>query len=175
MAASANRSRRARLRIRTLVRGWPWYYETTALFRHEVIFRAIPNTPDYFQLDMGAWAVTPLAFKPHAKRDIDGMSFFREDFVRCQAVAEANKHAQKARVARIEVAQLKPLELEAKPDPDVAELPGHAIVPEMKYRKNLSDEQRQKTKDRSQKLAQFATRNGVYSPPHLPDPVRTVE
>jgi hypothetical protein len=173
LAAEADRGRRARLRLRTLVRGWPWYYETTAVFRNESLFRSIPNTPDYFKNDMGAWAVAPFAFKPHAERDRDGMSFFREDFVKSQAVADASRHPQKARVARITVVQLSELELDVKADPDASELPGHTIVPDMQYRKNQLDEERQRTKDRSQKLAQFATKNGVYSPPGLPDPVRT--
>lgn len=122
---------------------------------------------------MGAWAITPLAFKPSPKRDQDGMSFFREDFVTSQAVADASRHPQKARTTRITVVQLSQLELEVKADPDAKELPGHAIVPEMRYRKNQSDQERQRTKDRSQRLAQFATKNGVYSPSGLPDPIRT--
>jgi len=124
---------------------------------------------------MGAWAITPVAFKPNSKRDKDGMSFFREDFVKSKAVADASRHAQKARVARITVIQLSELELDVKTDADANELPGHAIVPDMQYRMNQSDEQRQRTKDRSQKLAQFATKNGVYSPPGLPEPVRTTK
>jgi hypothetical protein len=171
LAAEAHRGRRARLRFRTLIRGWPWYYETTAIYHNENLLRSIPNTQDYFNREMGAWAVAPYAFKPHPKRDTDGMSFFREDFVKRRAVAEANTHPNKARVARISVPQFRELDLEAQIDPNANALPGHTIVPEMQYKKNRTDNERQRTKDRSQRLAQFATKNGVYAPPGLPDPV----
>jgi hypothetical protein len=163
--------RRSRLICRTIIRGWP--REDSAIHPSETLLRAIPNTSDYFRADMGSWAVAPYAFTPNKKRDVDGMSFFREDFTTCRGVAEANRHPAKARTARITMPQLDELELEARPEPDTTELPGHSLVPDMRFveKKTQSDQQRQRTKDRSQKLAQFATRNGVYTPTGLPDPV----
>lgn len=123
---------------------------------------------------MGKWAVSPGAFKPHPKRDIDGMAFFREDFTSPQDIVKASAHPASVRVARVTVRQLRELGLDAEVDPDKDELPGHVVVRGMRFvDKSLqTDADRQKTKDRSLRLAQFATKNGVYCPPGLPDPLR---
>jgi hypothetical protein len=122
---------------------------------------------------MGKWAVSPYAFQPNRKRDTDGMSFFREDFNAPQAIVKANAHPDGVRVARIVGRQLRELGLEAQTNPNADGLPGHVIVPGMRFveRKLQTDEDRRRTKDRSLKLAQFASANGVYCPPGLPDPV----
>jgi hypothetical protein len=118
---------------------------------------------------MGAWAVAPSAFTPR-KVDTDGLSVFREDFVTKESLAEKNPHPAKARVSSIFVVQLRGLELEVKPDP-IKEFPsGHSLLPEVKYSDNPTDAERQKIKDNSQKLAQLATENGLYSPPGMPAP-----
>ncbi len=123
---------------------------------------------------MGKWAVSPGAFKPHPRRDIDGMSFFREDFTSPQDLVKASPHPDGVRVGRVTVRQLRELGLDADVAPDKDELPGHVVVPGMRFvGKNLqTDADRRKTKDRSQRLAQFASVNGVYCPRGLPDPVR---
>jgi hypothetical protein len=123
---------------------------------------------------MGKWAVAPAAFTPNRKREIDGMSFFREDFSSPQDIVEANPHPDGVRVARVVVRQLQELGLDAQANPKADGLPGHVIVPGMRFvDKNLQTvEDRRKTKDRALKLAQFATANGVYCPAGLPDPVR---
>jgi hypothetical protein len=110
---STSPGRRARLCLRTLVRGWPWYYETTRIFAGEVLLRAIPNALGYFKASMGKWAVNPYAFGPR-KRDTDGMSFFRADFTIPQELARANRHASGVRVAQITVQQLRQLGLLAQ-------------------------------------------------------------
>jgi hypothetical protein len=121
---------------------------------------------------MGKWAVSPSAFKPHPKREIDGMSFFREDFTSPQDIAEASAHPDGVRVGRVTVRQLQELEVDAQSDPDPDELPGHVIVPGMRFvDKNLQTvEERRTTKNRSLRLARFANENGVYCPPGLSDP-----
>jgi hypothetical protein len=166
-----SRGRRGRLTLRTIIRGWPWYYETTPIFPREILLRAIPNAPGYLKEDMGNWAVDPYAFEPNKKRDTDGMSFFRLDFTTPKEVADANRHPDRARVVRITVEQLHGLGLAVECDPDPLELAGHVIVPDMKFAKRSKDEKR-KIADLSQKLAQFASRNKVYSPRGLPNPVR---
>ena len=113
--------RRPRLRLRTLAKGWPFYGESAPVSPDETLLRAIPNTPDYFSEHMGAWAVDPYAFKPNKKRDLDGMSFFREDFTTVDAVARNNRHPQGARVARVTLAQFQELNLEVIPNPDEGE------------------------------------------------------
>lgn len=167
---SDRRGRRARLRLRTLVR-WLWYYETAPVSHDESLLRAIPNTSDYFTGDMGDWQVAPYAFQPHKKRDIDGMSFFRLDFATPKQIASANRHPSGARVACLTIEQLESLEFTVTPDPIASEPAGHCIVPEMRFVQTslLSQEQRRAIKDRSQKLAQFASKNGVHSPTALPN------
>src|SRR5262249_4594863 len=127
----------------------------------------------YFQRDLGRWAVSPFAFKPHPKRDVDGMSFFREDFSSPQRIAAANRHPHGVRVAKVVVSQLQGMGLDAQPAPDPGQLPGHVIVIGMRFiEKSLeTTETRRKTKERSLKLAEFATKNGLYCPPGLPDPL----
>ena len=57
-------------------------------------------------------------------------------------------------------------------DPDPQELAGHVIVPDMKFVAQRPKDEKRRIADLSQKLAQFASRNKVYSPRGLPDPVR---
>jgi hypothetical protein len=167
---TSSRRRRARLTLRTIVRGWPWYYETTPIFPNEVLLRAIPNAQGYFKRSMGNWAVDPYAFEPNKKRDVDGMSFFRLDFATARQVASASRHPLRARVSRITVPQLRGLGLTVECDPDDNELAGHVIVPGMKFVAKRSRDEKRKVADLSQQLAQFATTNGIYSPAGLPDP-----
>ena len=157
------RGRRARLTLRTIIRGWPWYYETTPIFPSEVLLRAIPNAPGYFSQSMSNWSVNPYAFEPNKKRDTDGMSFFRLDFTTPKEVALSNLHALGARVARITVQQLCGLQLDVQCDPDENQLPGHVIVPGMKFVANRTKAEKRRIADLSQQLAQFATQNRVYS------------
>ena len=168
---SDSRGRRARLRLRTLAR-WLSYYETSPVSHDESLLRAIPNTPAHLSDDMGNWKIAPYAFQPNKNRDIDGMSFFREDFSTPKQIAKTNKHGSGARVASITVEQLESLELTATPGPIASEPAGHSIVPGMRFveKSLLSTEQRREVKDRSQKLAQFASSNRIYSPPGLPGP-----
>ena len=170
---SDSRGRRARLRLRTLAR-WLTYYETAPVSRDETLLRAIPNTLDHLAEDMGNWKIAPYAFKPNKTRDIDGMSFFREDFSTPKHVAKTNRHELGARVARITAQQLEDLALTVTPDPIDDEPAGHAIVPGMRFveKRLLSKEEQRRIKDLSQRLAQFASNNPIYSPPGLPTPVR---
>jgi hypothetical protein len=168
---NASPCRRARLRLCTLIRGWPWYYETAGIFAGEVLLRAIPNARGYLTPSMGKWSVSPYAFEPNKKRDIDGMSFFREDFVTPFELATANKHPARVRVARVSVAQFRLLGLEVRCAPDETQLPGHAIVPEMSFIAGRTREEKRRIADLSQKLAQFASENKTYCPPGLPPPI----
>jgi hypothetical protein len=173
---AANRGRRARLRCRTLAR-WLWYFEGSEVSPDETLLRAIPNTPDFYDNKMGEWQVDPYAFKPNKNRDTDGMSFYREDFATPQKVAEDCGHRAGARVARITVKQLADLGLtEIIPDPhkEKDRPAGHVYVPGMRFieKKDLSAEARREREGKTVRLAEHATKNGVYSPPDIPDPVR---
>lgn len=171
METSASPGRRARLRFRTLVRGWPWYYEFTPIFPGEVLLRAIPNVLGYFKESMGNWAVDPYAFVPR-KQDIDGISLFREDFATPKEIVISNRHAAGVRIARVTVLQLSELGLNVECDPDQSQPAGHVIVPGLKFVAKPPKEEKRRIADLSQKLAQFASSNGVYCPPGLPNPVR---
>jgi hypothetical protein len=122
---------------------------------------------------MGNWAVSPTVFKPHPKRDVDGKSFFREDFVTARRLAKKNPHPNGVRIGHLTVVQLNELKLRAIPMPLKDEAPGHAIVPELRYVKTQSNDERQDAKRIQLKLAQFVTLNRVYTPKGLPDPVPT--
>jgi len=113
---------------------------------------------------MGKWAVAPYAFKPHKKRDLDGMSFFREDFVTPEQVVEACTHPDGAYVARIKVSRLRRLGLAVQPDPDPNILPGHTIVPGLRYVEQRPTPERRRIEDLSRQLAELASNGIAYSP-----------
>jgi len=105
------------------------------------------------------------------------MSFYREDFATPQEVSEDCGHKAGARVARIRVKQLADLGLTTiVPDPhkEKGRPAGHVYVPGMRFieKKNLSAEERRERERKSVRLAEHATKNGVYSPANIPDPVR---
>lgn len=164
-------NRRARLRLHTLIR-WLWYFETNSVYSNETLLRAVPNALGYIKPSMGKWTVNPNVFEPNRKRDLDGMSFFREDFTTPQEVAESNRNQVGVRVVRITAKQLTELGLTAEPSPVPEQPPGHVIVPGMRYidKKLLSDADKRRIKDTSQRLAQWASESDIYSPPGLPPP-----
>jgi hypothetical protein len=169
---SDSRGRRARLRFRTLSR-WLKYFESAPITQDEFLLRAIPNTPNHISEDMGNWKIAPYAFQPRPC-DVDGLSFFREDFSKPKKVAKANRHTLGARVSRIMARQFADLGLSITPNPIKTEPAGHAIVPQMRFLGNSpqSRDERRLVKDLSQKLAQFASNNPIYSPSGLPNPLR---
>lgn len=128
--------------------------------------RTIPNAANYFKSTMGKWAVVPYAFKPSKTRDLDGMSFFREDFVTPEQVAKACTHPDGAYVARIKVSRLHKLGLAVQPNPDPDLLPGHAIVPGLRYEQR-STQERRRIEDLSRQLAELATNGIAYSPANI--------
>ena len=172
MATRPNRGRRARFTLRTIIRGWPWYYETAPVFPNEVLLRTVPNSIGYYSKVMGNWTIDPNAFQP-AKDDDDGISLFREDFVTAEDLASLSTHAKGVRVARVLARECTSLYLSLKPAPDPPMPPGHTVIPEMIYLKRTAQTniQVQNIKDFAQKLAQIASKNDIYTPPGMPDPV----
>ena len=139
----------------------------------EHILRTVPNTADYFKETMGHWTVTPYAFKPHAERDPDGLSLFREDFVTPQEVATTCKHPASARVVRLKVSDLIALGLSVESNPQPEELPGHVIIPEMNYGAAKAKQTKRRIDDLTQKLAALASKSIAYSPSGLTWPKRS--
>jgi len=121
---------------------------------------------------MGNWAVNPSAFEPRPI-DVDGISLFREDFVTQEYLASVNKHPAGARVARITAKELAKLGLSLQPSPDPNGPPGHTVISEMRFTKRTAQNkaQIQKMRDIAQELAQISSKNEIYAPEGLPDPV----
>ena len=109
---------------------------------------------------MGKWEVAPYAFRA-MERDTDGLSLFREDFTTRKSLIKTSKKG--ARVAHITARQFHKLELQLRASPDQAQLPGHTLVPDMRFVKSETTEAKRKRKALEVQLAQFATENGVYS------------
>jgi len=173
VATRQSRGRRARFTLRTIIRGWPYYYETTPVFPNEVLLRTVPNILHYCSQNMGNWIINPNAFTP-APDDVDGISLFREDFVTKEYLASVNQHPSRARVARVVAKECTDLQLSLKPAPDPNEPPGHTLIPEMPFlgKKTAHNKaQKQNIKDLAQKLAQIASKNEVYTPPGMSNPI----
>jgi hypothetical protein len=173
VATSTNRGRRARLRLRTLIR-WFWYFENSPVSPDEVLLRAVPNMPGYIDRKLGKWTVDPYSFEPNKKRDIDGMSFFREDFVTRKEVSRRNRHPAGAHVIRVNARVFEKFNLQIEATPIETEPAGHVIVPGLQYidRKQLTKDQKHRREDISQKLAQAASANPIYSPPGVLPPTK---
>ena len=170
MATSASRGRRARLRLRTIAR-WLWYYESSPVYPDEMLLHSIPNNQQYFHEEMGEWALSPTAFKPHSKRDVDGMSFFREDFISARTMAKRNRHPHGVRVARVKVLLIKDMAMDVQPDPRPEQLPGHVVVPELRFVAHLTPAEKQNAKKIQLRLARHAMGNGLYTPRGMSAPI----
>ena len=81
MATRQSRGRRARFTLRTIIRGWPYYYETTPVFPNEVLLRTVPNILHYCSQNMGNWIINPNAFTP-APDDVDGIARAIEELLK---------------------------------------------------------------------------------------------
>jgi hypothetical protein len=171
VATSSDRGRRARLRLRTLVR-WLWYFETSPVSPDEVLLRAVPNASSYIDRTLGKWTVDPYAFEPNKKRDPDGMSFFREDFTTCKEVSRRNRYPTGVHVVRISARLFDQLRLRIELMPIATEPPGHVIVPGLCYvdKRLLTKDEKHQREDISLKLAQAASNDDIYSPPGMPPP-----
>lgn len=172
---ATSRGRRARLRLRTLVR-WPWYFETTPVSRSEILLRRIPNFQNYCfsEESTGKLVVALDAFKPNRSRDTDGMSFYREDFTTREEVASDHPPAVGARVARVTVQELTALGIkEIITDPQDGPA-GHVYIPALRYvdRNTLTKDEKRERDKISFALAQHATKNGLWARPGLADPVK---
>lgn len=173
MGANPSRGRRARFSLRALIRGWPWYYETCPICPYEVLLRTVPNSAGYYTKNMRNWAINPNAFEP-AQDDTDGISLFREDFVTQEHLASKSTHVNGVRVSRVTARDCIALKLTPKPAPDPNEPRGHVVIPEMPFIKKAQRTKAEwrKILDSAQKLAQIASKNEIYTPPGLQDPVK---
>lgn len=158
------RGRRSRLSWRTVKR-WLWYREADDVGPDECLLRAIPNAIGYFSEKAGKWSVSPYAFTPNKKRDPDGLSFYREDFVTPKQVADECKHPMGGRVARLKVSDLLKHGLLVKPSQ--SNLPGHVIMPSMRYSELVDPKTKKTVNAAAVLLAELASQDIAYSPPEL--------
>jgi hypothetical protein len=169
VATRPSRGRRARFGLRAIIRGWPWYYETTEVFDGEILLRTVPNTIGYCNQAMENWVINPLAFEP-ARDDSEGISLFRADFVTRKYLARINRHPMGVRVGQVRVRDCMALNLTLKPTPDASQPAGHVVIPEMPFlpKSAATKVQKQHIRDLAQKLAQIASKNKIYVPTGLP-------
>jgi hypothetical protein len=132
----------------------------------------VPNSVGFYTKSMGNWSINPNAFYP-SPDDVDGISLFREDFVTKERLASVSTHPNGVRVARISAQDCVGLGLSPEPSPDPGVERGHCVIPEMPFVKsNAQNKARvRQIKDFAQKLSQIASKNEIYAPPGLPDPV----
>lgn len=170
MANKLDRGRRARLSLRSLVRGWPWFYETSPVFRNEVLLRTIPNSIGYYTPPMGPWAVSLDAFDPK-KNDSDGISLYREAFISPEELARINTHKAGVRVGKVHVNDFHKLGLSVLSTPDPSGPPGHVSIPEMMFVKKTAQTaiQVQNIKVLALKLSRVANANGIFVPAGMID------
>jgi hypothetical protein len=172
LATRPSRGRRARFSFRAITRGWPFYYESAAVSDSEILLRTVPNSVGYYTPSLNNRVLNLNAFEP-AIDDTDGISLFRQDFVSQQTLVERNNHANGVRVSRLKAKDCISLGLSLRSTPDPNQAPGHVIIPEMPFLKKppATKLQKQKIRDLAQQLAQIASKNEIYTPPGLPDPV----
>jgi hypothetical protein len=123
------------------------------------VLRTIPSRVSYYDCTLPD-PVNRFAFEP-AKRDTDGLSLFRLDFISARNLARRSKNKNGVYVARLRVRDIvtEGFTVEPKIDPDI---PGHVVVPELSYanyKKNKAQLQ-----DRVLALAKLAGQEIVVSP-----------
>lgn len=73
---------------------------------------------------------SPLAFRPN-KRDVDGLSLYREAQVSAEELASWGRVGKKYFIGRVRTASLRELGMTVVPVRDPAGRPGHVIIPEL--------------------------------------------
>jgi hypothetical protein len=95
----------------------------------EYLFRRIPAWLAYVDIDRGT--VSPNAFS-QGKKDLEGLSFYREQFVDAKTLAMSPEHERgNYFVAKIRAAEMRKLGLTLTPNP-MPPLLGHTLVPELR-------------------------------------------
>ena len=103
--------------------------------------------------------VVRVAFQPNRK-DTQGISVYRERFVTSVVLAKTGRKSGEYYVARLSVeALVKTIGLSIEPDPQENELPGHCLIPEIRF-----DTPSRESKDLQRRLAAMASRSIVYMP-----------
>jgi len=107
--------------------------------------------------------VDRLAFRP-TPRDVDGLSVFRANFLKPEKLDcdRATGNPGSYYVAQLRASDILALGLTIIPAPN-DELPGHALIPELKT--GLSGDAKNRAKEKQYRLAKLASNGIVYEPP----------
>lgn len=125
----------------------------------ELILRLIPRV--YYDPSLPESPIQDQSFRPNERRDTDGISFSRLDFVtRRQCGEKARKPG--AYIATLKVADLIELGLNPIPSPIPDGLPGHVVIPELSFASYAAD--KTKYKPILLKLAKLAAARPLSGP-----------
>lgn len=133
----------------------------------EYVLRRIPGWLNLVSNRDGELLVSPEAFIPRPI-DTDGISLYREHFVSALDVAMADDFDPGNHyVARIEVKSITKLGVHVEPRPTDG-LPGHAIIPQLCFRRGRSRAEKRKLLDIRYDLGQLASLAIVFTPSDRP-------
>jgi len=107
--------------------------------------------------------VDPQAFRP-TLIDKDGLSVFRANFAKPEKLDRDRETGNPGTyyVAQLRASAIMELDLTIIPDPK-GELPGHALIPELKT--GLSGDAKRRAKEKQYRLAKLASGGIIYEPP----------
>ena len=141
-----------------------WLVGLVPVSRDEYVLRAIPNVKDYYNSSLGE-PIQRVVFQPDKRRDLDGLSVFRERFVTATKIAMALPKRGDYYVVRLSVEDLNAIGLTVIPKPVLGQPPGHALIPELSYEAYRADKPR--SKDVQRALVRISSDPGalVFRPP----------
>ena len=129
----------------------------------EFLLRRVPANFDYINHNLSV-PVQRVAFEPHKKRDIDGLSVYRELFVFAKDVAAAGRSPAGYYVVRLRAQDYRNLDLSLRPSPRLDDLPGHTLVPELNAASMSNRADKEKSKALQRELAKLATKYTLLGP-----------
>ena len=124
----------------------------------EILLRRVVR--EYVNVDLPL-PVQREGFRP-TKRDIDGISLFRERFVSPSDVANGNRGPTGYYVVRLRASNIRELGLNILPNVKDDQLPGHSLIPEINYPAMKND--KSKSKELQRMLAKLANGNFAHTP-----------
>lgn len=128
----------------------------------EYVLRRINNNRDWYKPELDQ-PVTRVACSPF-KKDIDGLSVFRERFISPAELAAAGPHPDGYYVARLLVSEIQKLGLTLVPAPLPGGPKGHTIIPELNYTAASNSATKPWAKDVANQLAKLAGQNIAVVP-----------
>jgi hypothetical protein len=148
--------------------------ETSPVGPDEFVYRRV--TRDWYDSSLSA-PIQRVAFEPHKKNDVDGLSLFRSEFVTPEDLAAAGPNQKGYVVARLRVSDILNLRvsdlpgshLTVIPNPDPAQPRGHCLIPQLNSQ--FQKIQNKKARELEVSLAHLAGRDVVYIEPPRAGPL----